>query len=329
VRKIIIAVTCLIGSVACVGYATAANSEDIIRKDFGNVTSARIEGIAVTGSNDVCGERLWSYPAPFDDAPLGFSMLAEYNPGARLPIPFTRDNCQTDTPIASHFDPILAAIGLPEPNDGLLNVPISDMFRISDFAGLRTQLPRMGEVPPNPFPQTLGALADDLTLQDWLSADGNMNILCKRGGTTQIRASYRNLIPNGMYSVWGIWITTPPGALAPTLAAIPLGGVPNAMVASERGRARFSRQMNFCPFDIAPDGSTLLYIATAYHSDNAMYGGVPETVATEVNILDEGGAQFVTPLSLVVHQEQVVFRINAENLPEADPVQFRRPRRRY
>jgi len=328
VKRIVLMIASVIVCASGVVNAVVVTEDDVVRKDFGDVTVAFIEGTAVTGSNDVCGERLWSYPAPFDDAPLGFSMLAEHNPGARQPIPFTRDNCLTSTAIASFFDPILAAIGLPEPDDGLLNIPISDMFRISDFNGLRTQLPRMGEVPPNPFPQTLGAIADDLTLQDWLSADGDMQIRCNRGRSTEISASYRNLIPNGMYSVWGIWITTPPGEQAPTLAAIPFGGVPNAMVASERGRARFSREMNFCPFDIAPDGSTLLYVATAYHSDNAMYGGVPETVATEVSIVGEGGAQFVTPLSLVVHQEQVVFRVNAENLPDADPVQFQRRRRK-
>jgi len=316
-------ITTLLVNFTCVSHAqTIAKDNDVVRTDFGGFTFAQIQGTAVTGSNDVCGERLWSYPAPFDASPLGFSMLAEHNPGARQPIPFTRDNCLANTPIASYFDPILAAIGLPEPDDGLQNVPIRDMFRISDFNGLRTQLPRMGEVPPNPFPQTLGALSDDLDLHDWLSADGNMSISCRGESGTEIRASYRNLIPDGMYSVWGIWITTPPGAQAPTIAAIPFGGVPNAMVATERGSGSFTRRMNFCPFDIAPDGSTLLYVATAYHSDNAMYAGVPETVNTEVDIVTEGGASFVTPLSLVVHQEQVVFRINAQNLPEANPVRF-------
>ncbi|WP_103654459.1 hypothetical protein [Agarilytica rhodophyticola] len=257
----------------------------------------------MTGSNDVCGERLWYYLAPLDGTPLGFSVTAEYDPagGATEAIPLSIENCSRNVRITSYFNPILNSISIPAPNNKLVNIPIQDIFRVSNFDGSRTQLPRMGEVPANPIPQPPGVLSNNLTLGDWLTTKGHLNINCNIKGNSFIRSSYRELIPNCMYSVWGIWITKLPDSSELILFASLFGGVPNAIVASDKGHGSFSRKLNFCPLENSPDGPTLLYVTTAYHSDNPMYARVPEKATRNVNITNRDGITLSTPLGLVVH----------------------------
>jgi hypothetical protein len=55
-----------------------------------------------------------------------------------------------------------------------------------------------------------------------------------------------------------------------------MGGVPNAVVTDAGGRASFARTLRSCPTDPAITEGRVLLIDIVLHSDNQLYGAVPD-----------------------------------------------------
>ncbi len=280
--------------------------------------TAHIRGIAVTGPNDLCGEPIWFMPAPIPTTLHGTS-VGEFDPspGAVNALPLSPANCGGDVLLATHTDPaFLAAIGFPDSDPRIRNIPLRQVPVTVTPNALRTTIPPLGALPPNPFPPTKSNPNDAITLGMWLSAGGEMTINCRASGSASLEAQFERLVPNGIYSMWAVWKTTPPGAPGPGLIPLPLGGVPNVFVANKQGRGNFERELSLCPMDLTPDGSQFLFVSLAYHSDGQLYGAVPELPAGSVGFFATDGGIFTSnlPAGLVNH-DQVEFAITVSPIP--------------
>lgn len=258
----------------------------------------RIQGVGSTGFNERCGEPLVRLPPPTPpDFHTAFVGEFDPTPGAVAAIPLTPTNCDKDILLATTTDPVfLGATGLPDADPRIKNIPLRDVFVIATPDGVRASIPRLGALPPNPFPRVKSEPNDPITLGTWLKARGRMTINCRKDGSARVRANFVNLIPNGVYTMWGIWNTTPPGAPGPTLVPIPLGGVPNALVPDEDGDATFRRKLALCPMDPTPDGSHLTIATLVYHSDSNVYGAVPDLATGNVEFRAPDGSTFTSNL---------------------------------
>src|SRR5680860_114228 len=280
--------------------------------DAAGARTVHVRGINSTGVNERCDEPLFFMPAPLPTTLHG-AFVGEFDPtpGAVAALPLTPANCDNNSLLATTTDAeFLAAAGLTDADPGIKNIPLREVPIIFAPTGLSGAVPPLGALPPNPFPPVKSAPNDPITLGKWLRARGHMTIKCRANGSASVNASFRNLVPNGVYSMWGLWLTTPPGAPGPTLVPLPFGGVPNALVPNRHGRATFQRRLALCPMDSAPDGSQLTIATLAFHSNGSLYGGVPELAAGNVEFTRPDGTIFNTSLAPgTVDHDQMEFPI--------------------
>ncbi|MGH8593153.1 MAG: hypothetical protein ACREV3_04665 [Gammaproteobacteria bacterium] len=282
------------------------------------VGTFRIQGIGGTGFNERCGEPRFSLPPPFlPDFHGAFVGEFDPTPDAVAAIPLTPTNCDDDILLATTTDPVfLGAAGLPDADPRIKNIPLRDALVIVTPDGVRASIPPLGALPPNPIPPVKSEPNDPITLGTWLKARGHMTITCKEDGSARVRARFEKLIPNGVYTMWGLWKTTPPGAPGPMLVPFPLGGVPNSLVPDEDGDATFKRTLALCPMDSAPDGSQLLFAALAYHSDSSLYGGVTGLALGNVEFRAADGSTFTSNLAPgTIGSDQIEFPITVSRFP--------------
>lgn len=271
-----------------------------------------IAGIPVTGINELCGDPVFSLPLPAALPPtFKATNLGEYNPGGALPFTLTDANCRNEIIVATTTDQeFLTAVGIPDSNIGLKNLPLRQNFVITGQDGSRSQLLALNQVQGNALPPTKSNPNNPITLGQWLDARGNITIRCPAFGRASIEARFRNLIPNGVYTMWGVWTTQPPG---PPIVPVPLGGVPNALVPDRAGNASFFRELAACPKDVTPDGSLMMFITLAYHSDNDLNGANPELGAIPTTIQPANGPAFIsTFVPGVATHDAMEFPINAQ-----------------
>lgn len=148
-----------------------------------------------------------------------------------------------------------------------------------------------------------------------MNAKGWMHIRCKSDGSAKVNLRFENLIPNGVYSLWAFWNTTPPGASQAKTVPLPFGGIPNVMIPDGRGMASFKRELASCPKDVSTDGSIMLFIDLAYHSDSNLSGTFPQIGATPTKFITKDGTEFSSVLvpGAVAH-DHVLFLISGEEL---------------
>ncbi|MGH7703971.1 MAG: hypothetical protein ACREMO_12825 [Gemmatimonadales bacterium] len=250
------------------------------------------KGVAESGINHRLGTPV------FDLGPgivaLSFATIGAWNPGGSDPFPL-RPETPASTLLATLVDPaLLAAFSEPPPDPALLNVPLRDVAAIVAFDGSRAPLRDhlvAGQIEPSRTAKT-----PPVTLGQWLSAGGILKILCTDDSRAQIDLDLHDLLPLGLYTVWG-GMLTPQGPYP-----IPFGGTPNAFVADKKGNARFSRLLNYCPMQLAADQVPLAFVEVVFHSDQSVYAGVPE--------LNLGGF----PAGTGSHS-QVAFAVSATRLP--------------
>ncbi len=288
--------------------------------DHSKKNTVRIKGINVTGTNRICGEpvmQLDAIPAPLPiDFGGEFVGAFDSTPGATVAIPLSPTNCDDDILLATYTDNgFLGPLGIPPADDRILNIPLRNVPVNATPDGVRLVLPPQGALPANPFPPTKSGSNDEITLGDWLKARGRMTLTCRTDGTATVKIRFRKLIADGVYSMWGLWATTPPGAPGATMVPLPFGGVPNAFVPNKNGRAVFQRELAFCPQDTTPDGSQLLYLSTVYHSDGSLYGATPSLPAAPFGFQEGDGTIFQSTLPPgSVDHVQMDFPINASAL---------------
>ena len=106
------------------------------------------------------------------------------------------------------------------------------------------------------------------TLQQWLSASG-IGIYSVDSENAELELSFKNLVPNGVYTLWCSRITFPPN---PSIADTPCGkedGSENSLKTDEKGFASFSLKLKTLEQSTKETASI---IALAYHSDGKTYG---------------------------------------------------------
>ena len=279
-------------------------------------------GVALTGPNDRCGDQVWTLDR-VPDGPLSrgtFLGIKDGSSGASDAIPLTFMDCLPEADpnrlVATHFDAAYGAVrGWVTPNAVLSNLSFRSI-PVPAGNGVRAPIPFPGSVPPNPLPPTISEPIGPITLGTWLAADGELEVVCDDAtGTATIAVGMRNLIPNGVYTMWGHWVD--PGA---TPLQVPFGGLPNTIVADVEGNAELCREVAFCPLDLAPDASQLQYVSIAFHGDGVTYGAVPYEPFTTRAFVGLTNLPFLSTIpGGIVTFEHLGFRINAGGGPDPDP----------
>ena len=283
-----------------------------VHADHNRARNSVIQGKPVTGINEFCGSPVFSLPLPSPLPPtLRATNLGQYNPGGALPFPLSSTNCSDDITVTTTTDlDFLAAAGIPDVNPGLKNIPLRQNFVITGQDGSRSMVPSLRQVPGNALPPTASNPDNPITLGKWLNTKGRVHIVCKANGKATIDATFRNLIPNGVYSMWGVWTTPPPG---PPIVPVPLGGIPNALVPDQHGEASFFRELASCPLDVTQDGSVMMFISLAYHSDSDLNGAEPELGAVPTVFHPPVGNSFTSTLVPgVATHDAIEFPVNVD-----------------
>ncbi len=111
-------------------------------------------------------------------------------------------------------------------------------------------------------------------LGDWLAGSGEAEVTCRDGSAT-ISASFQQLVPNGVYTLWYSFIALPPTSPL-SVMNLPLGtrdGSQNGFVADENGNAVYALELAPCLQLSTDQVGTML--ALNYHSDGRTYGFDP------------------------------------------------------
>ncbi len=252
------------------------------------ISVQNIEGFAVTGANRLLSEPIWDLGTV---GTLGFNLVFEYAPSAFDPRPLT-SSTPPDAILATGLEPLIGVRPEDVP-EGMYNTPLKEVPVISDiFTGTRSQLPALFSSSADTV--TRNEPSDPVTLEQWLGASGKAKFVCFSDGTGSVILRFRHLIPNSLYSAWGVYtVDTDGDGIEDFIAGIPLGGVPHAFVSDERGDARYKRRINFCIHDVP----NLKFLTMLYHSDADLSGSV-------TGVIDAG-----VPVGIIAHPA-ISFEVN-------------------
>lgn len=247
------------------------SADEVSFRGQGNKLKVTIPGMAVTGTNSVRGvwvdpdlEALFNFfPAIENGATVG-----HYDPGAFESAVF---DCSSpdDAIVATH------------PNEGFIssfidpaaylhpavihNTPLAQVPMVINYPGDTAPVPFIDDA-PNAWTAQRNDQVEGYTLGQYLAADGEMKIKCDYD---KDKYSYKlkawNLVPNGLYSLWGNHGPQPPAF--DTVAAF---GGPTIRTASEDGKITIKRSLPYCPADAWVMGM-------AYHSNFRVTGNAPES----------------------------------------------------
>lgn len=240
-----------------------------------------IDAHLVTGLNRFAGKPLFKFPeAPPPAQLIGFDALGEYNPNDSDAIPLSMST-PDDAILATFLDGFFLQSQFPPVNPELLNLPIRDVatWTVSDLMTRESVVPHLESTDILEITQAEPEASFPIDFGQWQEASGKLFIRKNRDGA-KIRIRVSNLVPNRLYTVWALWFVMPDNE-PPFLFPQPLGGIPNAYVTDHNGNAKFRRQLNFDPIEVAQtegDGKVLLAIATHLHSDHIAYAGVPSPI---------------------------------------------------
>jgi len=221
---------------------------------------------SATGANRFLGAPIRDLGEPFGLA--GFNNVFAFTSNGTTPTPLSEFTDPTTVLATGVDEAFLALLGLTidDVDPDLLNVPYRQVpVNVSPDGNVRQALPATSSVPG--IIQAQANPTDNITLADWLRARGQAEVKCYSNGA-HVTMIFRRLIPNRLYTIWGVF-AGPAG-----LTASPFGGAPNVFVTDNKGRAKYRRQLSFCPFD--ESDSPLLFVDVVYHSDLQNYGAVPE-----------------------------------------------------
>lgn len=235
------------------------------------VSVLRIRGQAITGSNRLFSQPIWDLGESLGSS--GFNFIFAHNPGQAEPLAIT-ESTPMNAVLASGLDNnYLALFGLTADSidPSLVNVPIHKIPVLSGPAGQIFQLPAALDV--GATIRSRVATNKPVTLKKWLSAKAIAVFKCYANETSSVVIKFKSLIPDSIYSAWGVYsFDTDGDGLGDQIGGVPLGGVPNILVADKNGSAKMSRKLNFCP----KEEPRLKYLTVAYHSDTNNNGAVPD-----------------------------------------------------
>ncbi len=229
-----------------------------------------IPGKVATGFNRYYGQPIADFGGVLGLA--GFTELGVFNPGGDTP-----NILAPDTPssalLATYVDPaFLGFVGLgpDDVNPWLVNVPLREVATNIDLGNVwRDPMPGHSEVPLHDNSQA--EPAGPIDLATWNRARGVVSVTCDDSGGSEFLLAARNLLPNRLYSIFGIYSDPPENPLIMQ----PFGGLPNAFVTDAKGRGSIRRTLNGCPLEPPPGEPSLLAIDLRFHSDHMLYGVHP------------------------------------------------------
>lgn len=229
-----------------------------------------IQGVAVTGHNDVLGEPFFDWGPPF--GAFGFVTLGIYNEYGSVPLPLSTSSDDSAI-VATTLDPrILAPNGITDEdvNPQWLNIPLRQVPTTINFYEKKA-LPGIFDAEPSEKAQA--GPVEPITLGQWMSASGTAKILCFDDGHSTIRLRMKNLIANRLY---GVWSTLGPSKRGDPeiFPSLPIGGVPNLFVSDGEGDALYERSLQFCPLTPEATDRPMLVINVQLHSNHQNYGAI-------------------------------------------------------
>jgi len=232
-----------------------------------------ITGVLTTGTNRAFGEPLWDLGPPLGT--FGCNTVAAFNPDGKEPIALTAD-MPASTVLATYVDPaILVMMGIPQDkvDPSTINVPLRDVKVVSDLGGSERIAVKHSSQATSEIEPTQAEPAGPITLGDWRRASGKATIKCT-DTLSKISLKFSGLIPNRLYTAWGMFNS------GGQLVAVALGGAPSVFLSDAEGNASFKRVLNFCPLQSIQGQPSLLYLDIIYHSDQMVYGLVPDLTLT-------------------------------------------------
>lgn len=140
----------------------------------------------------------------------------------------------------------------------------------------------MGKLGPYKKGKNLG-----FTLGEWLSGTGKASYSCKNG-TGSVSATFKSLVPNGLYTMWyALAAKSHMGCADCPFATLdfPLGnskGTNNLFTANGAGDASF--QASFSPCLTLGNTRIVPMLAIAYHSDGKTYGPGPGPMGSVAHV---------------------------------------------
>ena len=132
---------------------------------------------------------------------------------------------------------------------------------------------------PHPKGEALG-----FTLGQWLAQQGSGTYTCSDGVGT-FDASFRGLVPNGVYTMWHAFMALPPTTPFSGTLDLPLGardGSESGFTADAHGSADVRRVFRPC-LEMSDVWTTSLLVLN-YHSDGKTYGAYPGDFGTNSHI---------------------------------------------
>lgn len=138
---------------------------------------------------------------------------------------------------------------------------------------------------------TFSSPAEPLTVGDWFEARAYSYVRCHANGGSRAVFVFNNMVPNGVYAVWGIFGDDKDGdGLRDFFLPLPFGGAPNVFTADDKGSASFARSLPFCP-NTDPD---MMTVEVTYHVDGVTYGAVPSISP----VVSNGNSYLSTPTQI-------------------------------
>jgi hypothetical protein len=145
------------------------------------------------------------------------------------------------------------------------------------------------ETEHDPFdPSALGPHAQGepvgMTLGRWLQHQGT-GTYSFEDGVGALDLTFSGLVPNGVYTMWHVFMALPPTTPFSGTLDLPLGardGSESIFTADENNRAKFVH--TFTPGLQMSDVWTTSMLAINYHSDGKTYGGVPGAFGLHAHI---------------------------------------------
>ena len=236
----------------------------------------KVKGHAVTGWNKIFGDAATTLRFV---GQLSFDVGGVFNPdGPALPI--GSDTSPFDL-MASYAAPdvYLAFFGVENaqniPSQNILYADFPHMIKHDSQLGI---LPQLSEN-PDWFGKSNGAKNRGLTVGDWISAKGSMKFKCNQNESAFYELTASNLIPGGLYTVWGFYFDQDIGSLMPDFA---FGGTSaNVFTADRNGEINGARDLNFCPQEVTiNDRYVPVNMFLVYHPDGRVHASVGHPVNT-------------------------------------------------
>lgn len=161
---------------------------------------------------------------------------------------------------------------------------------------------KVGENPLGPFEKgkELG-----FTLEKWLAASG-IGIYSVDGENAEMELFFKNLVPNGVYTVWCSQITLPPNFNVVDKPCGAEDGSENSFNADAQGSGAFSLELKKLPDST---NETVSVIALAFHSDGKTYGASPGDfglnthvqISYLLSVMEEEKTKYELPVKFVNH----------------------------